>query len=216
MAKGEYKETVKRITGRTVEVPYLFENLKDGNILDVGSEASIYIGELLKMGKEVTRVDVRKIIKFNVGNEIIIEKDIREVEEGQYDNILFIGSLEHMSLKCDPYGTKEDWIVSPIDEQLKIIRHCYDKLLKNNGRIILTLPYGKYTNGGWYIVYDKSVVESIEKEFKVINKKYFTVKFGIYMECVENEVDMSGGMELMPDLWERDKNLVCLTIQKSE
>jgi len=212
--KSEYKQASEQITGRTIEIPYLFANLKEGNILDVGSEASVYIEELLRTGREVARVDVRPITKFGIGDERIIEKDIRKIKEGAYDNILFIGSLEHMSLRCDPYETKKDWKVSPLDEQLKILLHCHSNLLKKDGRIILTLPYGKYTEGGWYLVYDKKAVKKIEKSFKIINKKYFTVRAGVYMECREGEVDMSGGMELMANFRERDKNIICLIIQK--
>lgn len=212
MALNEYREAVNQITGRVVEIPYLIRHLKKGNILDVGSEASVYIPYLLDKNRKIVRIDVRPITKFK--DEEIIIQDIRNFNRpNAFDNILLIGSLEHFALKCDPYGTDKDWKMSPFQEQKEILKHCFE-MLKEKGKMIVTLPYGKYFDGRWYIYYDKSMIDNLKEEFKIIDIEYYTCKYGLYFPCNEEEVDMTEGMLTSNTNYERDRNIICFTILK--
>lgn len=196
---------------RAVEIPWLFKNLKEGSVLDIGSNESSYITRLVNEGRNITQLDIRPL--NNVANTRKVVGDIRKKaikDLGKFDNVLLISTLEHIGLKA--YDSEADWKDSPALEQLRTFRHCMD-FLKEGGRILLTVPYGKYENAGWVLTYDKDMIEEIKKRWKIINEIYFSLKNENYVECKQEECPLVG-MDLVPNVGMRATSVVCLVLMK--
>jgi SAM-dependent methyltransferase len=115
---------------RLVEVPYLYNNVKkNSRVLDVGVDRVGYTDYLIGMGCQVFGCDplVRDCafpIKF---------QDIAEDVE-KFDVIVFLSTIEHFN------PSQENWLThqTEVDAILKARR-----LLKPDGVIIVTVPFGK-------------------------------------------------------------------------
>lgn len=196
---------------RSVELPWLFKNLKEGSILDIGSNESNYITRLVNEGRDITQLDIRPL--NNKVNTRKVVCDIRKVtlqDLGKFDNILLISTLEHIGLKA--YDNEADWKDSPTQEQLRTFRHCME-FLNDDGRILLTVPYGKYEHCGWLIVYDEDMIKGVKQGYKVLNETYFTLKKDKYVECRQGECPLAG-MNMVHGIGMRATSVACLTLMK--
>jgi len=172
---------------RQVEIPWLLKNLKPGSVLDIGSLGSAYIGELVKQERQVVRVD-RKPLKDDL-NTIKLQVDIREVYPGAigtFDNVILLSTLEHVGLEA--YGFKADWKENPFAEQLNTFKHCLN-FCGNESILLLSVPFGKYENIGWALIYDRDMIKSLKhqvfQKFNtfLIKETYYTLRGDNYIEC---------------------------------
>jgi predicted SAM-dependent methyltransferase len=176
----------KRMSGRskmwgerTVEVPWFLSKLKAGNVLDIGSAESCYVNEVLELGAtKLTLNDVRDFNTHQDNSKVnCVIGDIRTkdpAELGKYDNVLCISTLEHIALTAYDQGREvpEDW--SAFYPQKDAFRHMM-KFVKRGGQMIVTIPYGKYEDSGWVIVYDKGMIDELKEGFKIVEETYFTL-----------------------------------------
>lgn len=165
---------------RTVEVPWMLTKIKEGSILDIGSAESCYVNELLeKNPTKLTLNDIRSFSTHEQDSRVsCVTGDSRKLNitdfgGEKFDNVLCISTLEHMGLEA--YGQQKDHNENPCDSQIKYLKYILDSYLKNNGQLILTIPYGKYEHGGWVIVYNKEAVDKIKTIFKLKEEVYFTL-----------------------------------------
>lgn len=165
---------------RTVEVPWMLNQIKEGSILDVGSAESCYINELLE--KDPSRLvlnDIRNFSTHEQDNRVsCVVGDNRKLTIDsfggeKFDNILCISTLEHVALEA--YGQQKDYKNNPYNAQLEALVYMIDTYLKEDGQLILTIPYGKYEHGGWVIVYNKEAVDKIKKITFLKEEVYFTL-----------------------------------------
>lgn len=202
------------VSEKSVEIPWLYKNLKEGSVLDIGSEESSYIKKLVNEGRKVFQIDIR--LSNNDLNTKKITGDIRKItpeEIGQFDNVLLISTLEHIGLNA--YTYKADWKDSPILEQLRTFRHCME-FMKDDGVMPLTIPYGKYEHGGWFLVYEKNMIEEIKKGYLVVNETYFTLKKepeARYVECRQEECPLVGA-DVVRGEGIRSTSVACLALMK--
>lgn len=196
---------------RAVEIPWLLKNLKEGSILDIGSSESDYITRLVNEGRNITQLDSRPL-NNNLNTRKIV-CDIRKAipqDLGKFDNVLLISTLEHIGLEA--YDNKADWKDSPVQEQLRTFRHCVD-FLNDNGKILLTIPYGEYKHEGWLIVYNREGISEIKKGYKTVDETYFTLKEEKYVECKQEECPLMGA-NMVPNVGMRATSVVCLALMR--
>jgi hypothetical protein len=88
--------------------------------------------------------------------------DILDIsEENVYDGIVSVSTLEHVcNWPADVRGTRD------LDGPLKAIAKCYD-LLKANGRALITVPFGRLTDGNWYIQFGAEYLARLTNEYGV-------------------------------------------------
>lgn len=137
---------------RIAEYPWVWShiNITEGRILDVGYCGSYFILTLASMGFEVWGVD-KKQDKFTHPNLRFIQGNILDninLPVNYFDIITLISTIEHIGLKDDG------------DFQ------CMEKLyglLKENGRVLVTAPFGKRAVFEGYRVYD---IDRIKKMWK--------------------------------------------------
>ncbi len=143
---------------RAVEVPIAFNFLMHrstaGHILEVGNVLQHYENAL----SDLLHIRARRIVdKFESGEGVdcidIMDVDARE----QYQTILSVSTLEHVGQSCAPGGEfGERKTATDLEAPLKAIAKIYD-LLAVGGRALLTVPFGKLIDGGWYIQFSARV-----------------------------------------------------------
>lgn len=182
---------------RTVEVPWFLKQEMGVCVLDIGSAESGYVNNLLDKGvKKLVLNDIRKFSTHEDDNRVeCVVKDIRMCSPnilGLFDTVLCISTLEHMTLEA--YGQQKDYINDPVTSQLEILEYMM-KFVSKDGKLILTIPYGKYEHGGWVIVYDKLAIEKIKRKFEVSEETYFTLTDrdnDTWVQCSQNDCPEKG------------------------
>lgn len=138
---------------RAVEVPLAFDFLArqadKEPILEVGNVLQHYENAL----SDTLGLRHRHIIdKFETapGIKNIDLFDLDPTTQ-KYQTIISVSTVEHVGQNCDPRGMfGEQKRSSDLEAPLKAIAKLYD-LLEVGGHALITLPFGKLTDGGWYI-----------------------------------------------------------------
>jgi hypothetical protein len=158
---------------RAVEVPIAFDFLAQragsGNVLEVGNVLQHYENGL----SDLLRIRERRIVdKFEAG-EGIDRVDIMDVDVSEkYQTIISVSTLEHVGQSCAPSGEfGEQKRTTDREAPLKAIAKIYD-LLAVGGEALLTIPFGKLIDGGWYI------------QFSLDYLNLITSKYGIPQEAI--------------------------------
>lgn len=160
------------ITERIVEYPLVFANLdlkpsKRVKILDIGCYYSNFPISLASMGFTVTGVDMMDY-ELTHPNFKFIKGDMVSVKllKNSYDLVTAISTLEHIGL--DIYGNAND-----LTADKKVMQRIHS-ILKKNGRLILTVPFGrKYTNPS-FRSYDLEGIKALfEPQFRIQKMEFF-------------------------------------------
>ncbi len=137
---------------RAVEVPLAFDFLAQ----QVGKEPILEAGNVLQHYENALSDSLglrhRHIVdKFEVGADIE-NIDIFDIQPARkYHTIVCISTVEHVGQNCDPRGAfGEQQRNSDLEAPLKAIAKLYD-LLEEGGRALITLPFGRLIDGGWYV-----------------------------------------------------------------
>jgi hypothetical protein len=137
---------------RAVEVPLAFDFLAQ----QAGKEPILEAGNVLQHYENALSDSLglrhRHIVdKFEVGSGIE-NIDIFDIHPPRkYQTIVCISTVEHVGQNCDPRGNfGEQQRSSDLEAPLKAIAKLYD-LLEEGGRALITLPFGKLIDGGWYV-----------------------------------------------------------------
>jgi hypothetical protein len=194
MSYGLLAPKLKRIS-----IEWMFANLKKGSVLDVGSAESTYTQRMVKDGYRVTRNDTRQLHLFTGEKGIIKPVENLLPDEGVYDNIVLLSTLEHIGLET--YGNK--LVPYPLGYQKAAVERCF-LLLNSFGRVLVTVPFGKFRNMGWFYIYDDSMVDNLKSigvksevsyfcydkerdDYKFVPREGFVVH-----ECFQNTPDLNG------------------------
>ena len=154
---------------RAVEIPIacnFIAGLKDkSRLLEVGNVLQYY-PELIPT--DIAEIQARRIIdKYETA--VGVDKiDLMDVDpEEKYSGIICISTVEHIGQGSDPseaYGEeleKYDW-----QGPLKAIAKIYD-LLSDNGRALITVPFGKFLERGWYIQFSQDYLNLLFERYNI-------------------------------------------------
>lgn len=180
-------------TERVIEIPWALSKYDGGpRVLEVGcsfaSENPEYIQGLLDInipelhGIDVSSVEAPHFIKKTA--------DIREsgYEPGFFDFVLCISTLEHVGKDNTKY-------YMPVAE-LPRDRHDHSqpdaealvemfRILRPGGKLIVTVPFGKFVDYGWFINYDSRHVADLFHHIPPGNicAEYFRYTSAGWMPC---------------------------------
>lgn len=160
------------LTERIVEYPLIFANLNLKpstriRILDIGCYYSNFPISLASMGYSVTGVDLMDY-ELSHPNFKFIKGDMVSVSlpSNTYNLVTSISTLEHIGLGV--YGDKNDLSA---DKKVMLVVH---KILKENGRMFLTVPFGKKYLNPSFRSYDLAGIKALfEPEFRIQKMEYF-------------------------------------------
>jgi O-antigen chain-terminating methyltransferase len=100
--------------------------------------------------------------------------------------IFCISILEHVGMDNSVYGNKNE---EDYKSQLKALNEIY-RITKIGGKVILTLPFGKFMNYKWFLQYDFNLLKllTLQSNFKTMNIQFYRVVnnswiFSRYYSC---------------------------------
>lgn len=195
------------VTERIFERGFLFMNTSDlslnSKILDIGCSWSSISMELSCLGFKVWAIDIDEY-PFYHPNLTFIKEDICNVnfEENFFDLITAISTIEHIGLGHYGDNVKEDGDIKAMQN----IR----KFLKPDGKLILTLPYGKKAKTEVFRVYDKEALTNLIQGFKIIKSYYLINVNDKYWQIASEEEASKQGINERG----RNKGNVCLVLKK--
>lgn len=163
------------IDERIVEYPWLFDRLKQDSgrldqVLDAGSTLNHkYIldrAPLCKMGLTIMTLAPEKRCYWYKGYSYVFG-DFRETQfkDESFDVIISISTLEHVGLDNTMLYTKD-----PSKREVNksgfvdAIRE-FRRILVPGGRCLITVPYGKHENFGWFQVFDGEMLKTLIESF---------------------------------------------------
>jgi glycosyltransferase involved in cell wall biosynthesis/SAM-dependent methyltransferase len=164
---------------RAVEIPIAWNflaGLKDKTrLLEVGNVLQYY-PELIPT--DIAEIQARRIIDKYETAAGVDKIDLMDVDpEEKYSGIICISTVEHIGQGSDPsqaYGEdleKYDW-----QGPLKAIAKIYD-LLSDNGRALITVPFGKFLERGWYIQFSQDYLNLLFEGYNIpknaVSASYF-------------------------------------------
>ncbi len=169
-------------TERAIEIPFLFEVLpepsKDKNkikILDIGCVESSLVIELNKLGFDSYGIDLRPYIKSFIN---FVRCDARNMKfaDNMFDICYAISTIEHVGLVGTPYRT--DKVPDKYGDK-KVVNEMV-RVTKPEGKIIITLPYGKGTKelSKWVRFYNKDRINNILPKNMIIDNIVYNIRKG--------------------------------------
>jgi ubiquinone/menaquinone biosynthesis C-methylase UbiE len=161
-------------TDRYLEYPFVMRNLPKPpvRVLDVGCAASFFPLLLASFGYEAYGMDIREyaiVNKVKFANFRFVKEDIRKTSfpDNYFDAITAISTVEHIGIS-GRYGADEAGEADreALQEMMRI--------LKTNGVIILTVPFGKARVLKPYCrIYDAALLQQLVRGLVVEKEEYY-------------------------------------------
>ncbi len=171
-----------RIDERVIEYPWMLTRISDGpaRILDAGSVLNFeFILEQPKLENKSVFISTlwpenycfwRKKVSY-------VYEDLREscFRDEYFDVVVCLSTLEHIGLdNTFLYSKEPDKRENNPESYLKAISE-FRRMLKPGGRLLLSVPFGKYHNHGWLQIFDAEMIEKIKSAFQAnhVTEWYF-------------------------------------------
>jgi SAM-dependent methyltransferase len=158
------------ITERILEYPFVYRTLGNRERLknlEFGCANSQLSLELAALGHNQVGVDLR-YYPFQHPNLRFYQGDFFDVtfDEAPFDVIIAISAIEHVGLGW--YGEK----IRPEKSDADLI-DAFVKILKPEGQLIITVPFGVKKITPSYRIYDRSSLLGILKRFDIEDEEYY-------------------------------------------
>jgi SAM-dependent methyltransferase len=218
-----------RIDERIIEYPWLFSILPSGkgNLLDAGS--ALNFDFLLNRDKLKTKNIFISTLSpessfFPKNNISYIYEDLRDscFKDNFFDYIVSISTIEHIGLDNTYMYTNDETKNENIpDSYIEAIIE-FMRILKPNGKLYITVPFGIRKNHGWFQVFDAHMIDVILNTFSPSEAKECYFKYepnGWTVATRESskeatcfDINVQKGYD--PDFAAFSRAIVCLEITK--
>jgi SAM-dependent methyltransferase len=188
-----------RLDDRIVEYPWILSNLTDkgGLLLDAGSTLNF---EYIVNHPVIVRKQLSIFTFYPENNNYSYKRisyiygDLRNMpfKDSLFDEIVCQSTLEHIDMDNSIYGYQIDNNSSQKEksyEFVKVVKEFY-KVLKSKGLLLITVPYGKYENHGFFQQFDsemKNRIIEIIKPFGKTEEFYYKYLSDGWIKSFENE-----------------------------
>ena len=166
---------------RMVEYPWFISRVSQGNVklLDAGSILNFgYILQHPKLKeKDITIVTLETEVNCYWQDRIsYLFADLRNLplKDDWFDEVVSLSTLEHIGLDNSIYSLNPEWREKKTFDFLKAVSEL-KRVTKPGGKAYITVPYGKYTDFGWYQQFNAEMIERMIDTFdpdKVIETYY--------------------------------------------
>lgn len=194
-----------RLDERIIEYPWIFANLKKDKtvFLDAGSTFNFdYLlnNKLLEKKEKYIYTFYPEEKSYNNKRISYVYGDLRELpfKNNFFEEIVCQSTIEHIDMDNSMYGynlnSTLEVVTNKSYEYLKVIDELF-RVLKVNGQLLLTFPYGKFENHGFFQQFDSEMLEKITHEMIILGE--FELTFFKYLpegwiiasqeECNESE-----------------------------
>jgi SAM-dependent methyltransferase len=164
-----------RLDERAVEYPWLFSRIKSSEkvVLDAGSALN-FSDLLVLLQKEKRKVYIDTL--YYEGHVAVkpspsyVYDDLRTTcfKDAFFDAIYSLSTVEHIGLdNTANYIPDESYREEDGGSYLEAISELR-RVLKPEGTLYVTIPYGTYRNYGWFQIFDKGMVDALIKSFNPV------------------------------------------------
>lgn len=159
---------------RVAEYPWIFSRLSKREkveILDAGSTFNFpeIISHPSVKNKQLTIFTYYpEPNNFSENRISYVYGDLREMpfKNNQFDEVVCQSTMEHVDMDNSIYGyelSKNENEAQKSYEYLKVVDEL-TRVLKPGGKLLLTFPYGKFENHGFFQQFDEEMVNRIAKQ----------------------------------------------------
>jgi len=181
---------------RYLEYPWMVENIdiQKGKLLDVGSTAHELLYESLPKTIEIHGINLNKQITQN--KKIRFSKgDIRKTDypDNYFNCITCISTLEHIGV-AGRYNSDND-----PEGDIKAMQEM-NRILKTDGILLVTVPYGIKDVLPINRLYDKERIAKLFNGFDIVEQKFvkFNKKRNVWLRVNEKEAAKT---DMIKDRW---------------
>ncbi len=168
------------VSERILEYPLVFRYLKPGNkrVLDVGCRYSNLVLQMASLGHEVYGIDLQPY-EYSHPNLKFVKGDIRKTSfpSNFFDAVTAVSVVEHIGL-----GYYEKALHPDINGDQKAINEIR-RILKKDGQLIFTAPFGLPVVTPSYRSYCQSDLSRLFEKFSRVHYEYFRDSQGCWMPC---------------------------------
>jgi SAM-dependent methyltransferase len=165
-----------RLDERIVEYPWIFANLKKGKtvFLDAGSTFNFdYLlnNEFIENKDKYIYTFFPESKSYNHKKISYVYGDLRALpfRDSFFEEIVCQSTIEHIDMDNSMYGydlkSTLELVTNKSYEYLKVIEELL-RVLKTDGQLLLTFPYGKFENHGFFQQFDAEMVAQITDKIK--------------------------------------------------
>lgn len=169
-----------RLDERIVEYPWLFANLKKDKtiFLDAGSTFNfdfILNNELIENKEKYIYTFYPEYKSYNHKKISYVYGDLRNLpfKNDFFEEIVCQSTIEHIDMDNSMYGydlkSTLDVVTNKSYEYLKVIDELL-RVLKTNGQLLLTFPYGKFENHGFFQQFDSEMVKKTTDKLECLGE----------------------------------------------
>lgn len=178
-----------RLDERIVEYSWIFSNIPDTkiHILDAGSTFNynfIISHDLLKNKKLDILTFAPEKESFNNRGVSYTYYDLRDMpyKDNLFDCVISQSTIEHIDMDNSIYGYELDHNKESTKKSFEYLSAIKEmsRVVKKDGVIMLTFPYGKFENHGFFQQFDEPMVDEITKSFSKC--KEITIHYFKYLE----------------------------------
>ncbi len=166
---------------RVVEYPWFISRVSQekGKLLDAGS--ILNFGYILQhpnlKEKDITIVTLEPEANCYWQDRIsYLFADLRDLplQDDWFDEVVSLSTLEHIGMDNSIYSLNPEWREKKTFDFLKAVSEL-KRVTKPGGKVYITVPYGKYTDFGWYQQFNAEMIDRMIDTFdpgKVIETYY--------------------------------------------
>jgi SAM-dependent methyltransferase len=165
-----------RLDERIVEYPWIFANLRKGKtiFLDAGSTFNfdyLLTNELIENKEKYIYTFYPEDKSYNRKKISYVYGDLRDLpfRNNFFEEIVCQSTIEHIDMDNSIYGydlkSTLEFVTNKSYEYLRVVEELI-RVLKTNGQLLLTFPYGKFENHGFFQQLDREMVVKITDKMK--------------------------------------------------
>jgi len=209
---------------RCVEYPWVFARIPEGaaKILDAGSVFNYdYIVHQEKLkNKSLTCVTLApEVYCFYRERVSYLFEDLRQlpIRDESFDMVISISTLEHIGLDNTRYTEDGSYRENNPESFVSAVREL-NRVLKPGGRLLVTVPFGKYHAFDWLQQFDTGMISQLKDGFagKTVEESYFRYtetgwNFSRPAACANDEY--YDGLQKVPR-FATARAVACLSLEK--
>ena len=161
-----------RLDARVVEIPWVLSRVahQSGRLLDSGSSLNheFLLTAPSLSGKNITIVTLAPETQcyWNLGVSYVFG-DLRNLDfrSDLFDTIVCISTIEHVGMDNSMYASDQNLSKrGNLDDFLLVVGELR-RVLKPDGALYITVPFGRYEDHGWFQQFDSRLLEALISAF---------------------------------------------------
>jgi SAM-dependent methyltransferase len=219
--RGPWKRYGVGFDERVVEYPWLLAQPFGGLVLDAGSVLNHehILDCVLPRTDHLTIATLTpEALSFPERGVSYVYCDLRSLpfRDDWFDTVVCLSTLEHVGMDNSVYGASTTRATDPASEAQHAVRELR-RVTKPDGRILLSLPYGRSEDHGWFRQFDASDVEAVTNALRHPEVTVFLYSPGGWKRSSLKEAsearyhDATVNDDLAPDRAAAARAVVCIS-----